>query len=81
MRCLSGGVPPGLLVRGADGEASVILLSGPGGGPLEFDFQLAGRLVAASGELESDGKMLVLKAETLSAADDSPARDASKEGR
>jgi hypothetical protein len=51
VRCLSGGVPPGLLLRDGQGGAVVVLLSGPNGRPLKFDYQWAARLVRAEGRL------------------------------
>jgi hypothetical protein len=51
VRCLSGGVPPGLLVREVEGSAEVVLLSGPNDQPLKFDVEWAGRLVQAEGRL------------------------------
>jgi nitrite reductase/ring-hydroxylating ferredoxin subunit len=61
VRCLSGGVPPGLLVRDARGDGVVFLLAGPGEEPLRFDVQLAGTLVAADGNLELHGDAPVLR--------------------
>jgi len=55
VRCLSGGVPPGLLVRDAYGDGVVFLLAGPGEEPLRYDVQLAGTLVEADGSLELHG--------------------------
>ena len=51
IRCLSGGVPPGLLVRDNAGNAVVVLLTGTGSAPLKFDVQWAGREVRATGRL------------------------------
>lgn len=53
VRCLSGGVPPGLLVRDRQGGAIVVLLTGAGGTPLRFDVQWAARSLVASGKLFS----------------------------
>lgn len=50
-RCLSGGVPPGLLVRRSDGSGAVFYLTGPEGERLEFNPQWAARLVEARGHL------------------------------
>ncbi|MCA9695849.1 MAG: hypothetical protein KC636_40100 [Myxococcales bacterium] len=52
-RCLSGGVPPGLLVRHGGDYGTVILLAGPGGAPLEFDPRWAGLPVRVVGALQS----------------------------
>ena len=51
VRCLSGGVPPGLRIRTSTGDEQVILLTGPGGEPLRFDFEWAAREVRAVGKL------------------------------
>ncbi|MEP6669032.1 MAG: Rieske 2Fe-2S domain-containing protein [Chthoniobacter sp.] len=60
VRCLSGGVPPGLLVRDPHGAGVVFLLTGPGEEPLRYDVQLAGTLVEAEGALELHGDTPVL---------------------
>jgi len=39
VRCLSGGVPPGLLLRDTEVNGTVILLMGTAGTPLQFDPQ------------------------------------------
>jgi hypothetical protein len=52
VRCLSGGVPPGLLIRDGSGNAVVALLTGEDGLPLSFDPQWAARNVRVRGELE-----------------------------
>lgn len=51
VRCLSGGVPPGLLVRDGAGNGVVVLLSGPNDKPLAFKVEWAARLVQAHGRL------------------------------
>ena len=51
VRCLSGGVPPGLLLRDGEEGAVVVLLSSPNGQPLKFDFEWAARFVQAEGRL------------------------------
>lgn len=66
VRCLSGGVPPGLLVRDAAGEGRVVLLAGEGGGRLKFDPEWAARVVSAEGRLVDDGGVLVLETAGLS---------------
>ena len=50
-RCLSGGVPPGLLVRSSDGGGAVYYLAGPEGGKLDFDVQWAARKIRVLGHL------------------------------
>lgn len=66
VRCLSGGVPPGLLVRDASGNGVVILLVGADGGPLQFNVQWAARLLRAEGDLELRDNLPVLKVSRLS---------------
>jgi hypothetical protein len=62
VRCLAGGVPPGLLVR-RDGEADrIVLLAGPEGRGPDFDPQWGGRVVEARGRLEMLGGLWVLRA-------------------
>ena len=51
VRCLSGGVPPGLLVRRSDGSGALFYLAGPEGGALDFDVQWAARRTRVSGQL------------------------------
>jgi hypothetical protein len=69
VRCLSGGVPPGLLVRDAKGDGVVLLLTGHGGKELDFDVELAGRVVRAHGSLELRGQTPVLKTEGVRLAE------------
>jgi len=52
IRCLEGGIPPGLLIREESGAMKVFPLVGPRGGPAEFDLQWAAREVAVEGTLE-----------------------------
>lgn len=68
-RCLSGGVPPGLLLRDNDGGAVVVLLSGPNSQPLRFDAGWAARLVQAEGRLTWRGSFPCLEVTQLSLAD------------
>ncbi len=70
LRCLSGGVPPGLLVRDNQGDAIVLLLTGPGGQPLKFDVQWAARQVEAGGKLFINEGVTRLEVERLSLAMD-----------
>jgi hypothetical protein len=51
VRCLSGGVPPGLLVRDHDGGAVAVPLTGSNNQPLKFDPEWAARIVTAKGHL------------------------------
>ena len=65
IRCLSGGVPPGLLVRHEDGSSVVFLLRDRDGGPLDFDIQWTARPVRIKGVLEMQDGLPVLRAENL----------------
>lgn len=51
VRCLSGGVPPGLLLRDGAGGAAVVLLTGPDGKPAPLDPQWAARIARIEGRL------------------------------
>ena len=59
VRCISGGVPPVLLVRGADGRASYLLLAGPNGEAVGGELldhvaepiEIAGRVLDLGGQL------------------------------
>ncbi len=61
IRCLEGGVPPGLLVRGEDGNAQVYLLAGPEGEALDIDLRWAARAIEVRGALEVHGDLPVLR--------------------
>lgn len=61
IRCLSGGVPPGLLVRDGSGDGMVLLLAGSKGERLEYDIQLAGTFIDVRGDLELNGGTPVLR--------------------
>lgn len=61
VRCLDGGVPPGLLLRLPDGSGQVVLLAGLEGKPLQFDPQWAALTVSAEGPLELHDGVPVLR--------------------
>jgi len=61
IRCLSGGAPPGLLVRDDQGNAMVLLLAGTKGKPLDIDIELAARVLEIRGELEIHNGTPVLR--------------------
>lgn len=64
VRCLAGGIPPGLLVRDREGNADLFLLVGDDGSRLELDPQWAARTLSVRGSLESaDGLPVVRVAE------------------
>lgn len=76
IRCLSGGVPPGLLVRRDDDALVTILLRAPapaasaeGVAPPIIDPQFAARLLRVQGELEIRDGMPVLSVERWELAD------------
>lgn len=62
VRCLAGGVPPGLLLRDGNGDAVVVLLTGEAGKPPVFDVQWAARSVSATGTLTLRDGLPVLNA-------------------
>jgi hypothetical protein len=68
VRCLSGGVPPGLLVRQPNGDGIVVVLAGEAGRPLTIDPQWAGREVEARGRLVRDGDQARLEAREVALA-------------
>ncbi|MEZ0298889.1 MAG: hypothetical protein ACAI35_20755, partial [Candidatus Methylacidiphilales bacterium] len=61
VRCLSGGVPPGLLLRDESGDAVVILLADEAGKPLKINPEWAADIIRAEGDLELHGNLPVLK--------------------
>lgn len=65
IRCLSGGVPPGLLVHDSDGNGVVVMLAGIGGAALDFNVQLAGLKVRAEGDLEMQDGLPILRTSQL----------------
>jgi len=68
-RCLSGGVPPGLLIRNDTGT-TLVLLAGSGEDALDLDPEWAARRIRAGGTLELDEGQLVLRVERLRLVDD-----------
>ncbi len=62
--CLSGGVPPGLLVRDDHRDAVVLLLVGAEGKPLDIDFELAARVLEVHGKLELHSGTPVLRVDS-----------------
>jgi len=65
IRCLSGGVPPGLLVRDGRGGGAVFLLAGRTGAPLDFDVEWAGLPISVSGELELHEDLPLVRVATI----------------
>jgi len=64
IRCLSGGVPPSLLVRD-ELTSSVILLAGPEGKPLSYDVSLAGLWVRVEGTLFRENGFSFIRTESI----------------
>lgn len=65
IRCLSGGIPPGLRVVDKEGRETVLLLAGRPGEPLELDVQLAGVPVEVDGEVEVQGDFAILHVRSI----------------
>jgi hypothetical protein len=64
IRCLSGGVPPVLLVRPKDGPAIYLLLVSADGKPVNHQvLDLVAEPVEISGEVERQGELLILSAD------------------
>ena len=63
IRCLSGGVPPGILVRNPKIDTSIlVLLAGSNNNPPPFSPKWAGRAVRAKGQLEIRDGLPILRA-------------------
>ncbi|MEZ5355336.1 MAG: hypothetical protein R2762_22095 [Bryobacteraceae bacterium] len=63
VRCISGGVPPGLRVKDRDGTVRIVLLAGPGGEPMRArGLALAGEAVRAAGVLYRSGNLRIIHA-------------------
>jgi len=62
-RCLSGGIPPQLLVQSSDGSQRLLLLAAADGGPLTPDsfLRLTGEAVIATGTVERRAGLLILR--------------------
>ena len=70
VRCLSGGVPPGLLVRDKEGQGTVLLLAGEESWePLVFDPQWAARTLTVQGQLEVSGNLALVRVRHMDLAD------------
>jgi hypothetical protein len=67
IRCISGGIPPVLLVRQSDGPSLHLLLVSRDGKPVNKDvLNLVAEPVSITGEVERQGEMLVLRADPSS---------------
>lgn len=65
VRCLSGGVPPGLLLRDADGNATVVPLAGLDEAGVKLDPQWAARIIQVEGRLVLRDRMVILQTHRL----------------
>ena len=64
IRCISGGVPPSLLVRDESGRGSILILVGRAGRPLHEEvLEFIGEPVRATGELMRSGDSRYLSVE------------------
>jgi hypothetical protein len=64
VRCISGGVPPVLLVRQKDGSPNYLLLVSVKGKPVNKQvLDLVGEPVEITGEVEREGELLILRAD------------------
>lgn len=63
IRCLSGGAPPGLLVRDAEDNGVVVVLVGAEGKKLDLDIELAARTLEIRGDLELHNGIPILRTE------------------
>ncbi len=67
IRCLEGGIPPGIWVS-ENGVDTVYVLAGFGDHPLDIDLQLAGRKVEVVGESELHGTIPIIRVTSLQPA-------------
>lgn len=64
IRCISGGIPPILLVRQPDGRALHLLLVSPEGKPVNREvLEWVAEPVQVTGEVERQGELLILRAD------------------
>jgi hypothetical protein len=64
IRCISGGVPPVLLVRKMDGSASYLLLVSAEGKPVNKQvLEMVAEPVEITGEVQRQGELLILRAD------------------
>jgi hypothetical protein len=64
IRCISGGVPPVLLVRQRDGPAIYLLLVSAEGKPVNKQvLDMVAEPVEITGEVERQGELLILRAD------------------
>jgi hypothetical protein len=65
IRCLSGGVPPGVLVQDPWGRNAVFMLTAEDGGKLDFDIEWAARAVRIKGVLMMEEDLPVLRVKDM----------------
>ena len=66
IRCISGGVPPVLLVRQKDGPAIYLLLVSADGKPVNKQvLEMVAEPVEITGEVERQGELLILRADPV----------------
>src|SRR4030095_6015081 len=64
IRCISGGIPPVLLVRQEDGSATYLLLVSADGKPVnQHVLDIIAEPVEITGEVERQGDLLILRAD------------------
>jgi len=64
IRCISGGIPPVLLVRNASGSANYLLLVSADGKPVNQEvLDFVAEPVQITGEVERQGELLILRAD------------------
>ena len=64
IRCISGGIPPVLLVRQTNGAATYLLLVSAAGRPVNQQvLDLVAEPVQITGEVERQGRLLILRAD------------------
>lgn len=64
IRCISGGIPPVLLVRQPDGTAQYLLLVSADGRPVNHEvLDLVAEPVEITGEVEQQGDLMILRAD------------------
>jgi len=65
--CISGGIPPVLLVRQTNGAAIYLLLVSAGGKPVNQQvLDLVAQPVQITGDVERQGELLILRADPAS---------------
>lgn len=70
VRCLSGGIPPALLVHTGPDQIVAVMLAGTGAEPLEYNVEWAARIVRATGQLEWHEGLPIIRVESLTLAGD-----------